>query len=140
LLKIKRLHKNVKLPIKAKEGDAGFDVFSNEKIMIGPGERHKFALGFALEFPSNNVVFIQEKSGMAVNGILTMGNIIDSGYRGECHAILFNTSQKAITIEKEQKIAQMLLMPCYTGKEMIEVNELSETEREEDGFGSTGKF
>ena len=141
MLKIKRLKDNIKFPIKMKEGDAGFDVFSTENITICPGERHKFPLGFALEFPFGNVVLIQEKSGMAINdGILTIGNIIDSGYRGECHVILFNSSQSSVYIKEGQKIAQLLLMPCYTGNKIIEVNELSKTERENNGFGSTGKF
>jgi len=140
LLKVKRLKSNIKLPIKMKEGDAGFDVFSTESVTIGPGERHKFSLGFALEIPIGNVVLIQERSGMANNnGVLTIGNVIDSGYRGECHAILFNSSQLSIQIKKGQKIAQLLLLFGYTGKNIEEVEELSDTERGNNGFGSTGK-
>ena len=140
MLKVKRLKSNIKLPIKMKEGDAGFDVFSTESVTIGPGERHKFSLGFALEIPIGNVVLVQERSGMANNnGILTIGNVIDSGYRGECHAILFNSSQLSIYIKKDQRIAQLLLLPCYVEKEIIEVDKLTSTERENNGFGSTGE-
>ncbi|MBU0778260.1 dUTP diphosphatase [Patescibacteria group bacterium] len=140
MLKIKRLREDVKLPVKAREGDAGFDVFSTKEILIGPGETFKFPLGFALEFDPGNVVLIQEKSGMAVNGILTIGNVIDSGYRGECHVILLNSSKLSSWIKMGQKIAQILLVPCYTGNEIVEVTELSDTERGGDGFGSTGKY
>ena len=140
MLKVKRLKSNIKLPIKMKEGDAGFDVFSTENVTIGPGERYNFSLGFALEIPIGNVVLIQERSGMANNnGVLTIGNVIDSGYRGECHAILFNSSQLSIQIKKGQKIAQLLLLFGYTGKNIEEVEELSDTERGNNGFGSTGK-
>ena len=140
MLKVKRLKSNIKLPIKMKEGDAGFDVFSTENVTIGPGERYNFSLGFALEIPIGNVVLIQERSGMANNnGVLTIGNVIDSGYRGECHAILFNSSQLSVQIKKGQKIAQLLLLFGYTGKNIEEVEELSDTERGNNGFGSTGK-
>lgn len=140
MLKVKKLREDVKLPVKAREGDAGFDVFSTREVLIEPGEIFKFPLGFALEFDPGNVVLIQEKSGMAVNGISTIGNVIDSGYRGECHAILLNSSKLSVWIKVGQKIAQMLLMPCYTGDKIVEVKELSETARGEGGFGSTGKY
>ncbi len=141
MIKVKKLFDDTKLPLKAKNGDAGFDVFSREKITIWPAQRYCFSLGFAIEIPSGYVALIQAKSGMALkNGITTIGNVIDSGYRGECHAILLNTSENILKIEIGQKIAQLLIMPCYTEMEISEVIELQNSARDINGFGSTGKF
>lgn len=142
MFKVKLLNDLAKAPVKAHDYDAGFDVFSNfqYEVTIYPGDIVKVPLGFAIELPTDYVALIQEKSGMAVkNGIMTIGNVIDASYRGECHAILSNLSMSAITIiQPGQKVAQMLIMPCYTGKGFQIVNKLSETVRNQGGFGSTG--
>lgn len=139
MLKVKILKNDVKIPVKQKEGDAGFDVFSLETVELKPMEKHIFGLGFAVEFPLGYVLMVNEKSGMAINnGIMTIANIIDSGYRGEIHAILFNLSDVTINITIGQKIAQLLLLNCYTGKKLEVVDALSKSERGEAGFGSTG--
>lgn len=141
MFKVKKLYDDAKLPIKANNGDAGFDIFSRLNITLMPQERYKFPLGFALECPDGYMVLIQSKSGLAdKNGILTIGNVIDSGYRGECHAILYNSSQQPVTFIEGQKIAQMILVPCYTDKNYVIVDNLSISERESNGFGSTGEF
>jgi dUTP pyrophosphatase len=140
MFKIKPLKPVTILPKKAYDGDAGFDVFNNEASMvIWPDEKRKIKLGFAIELPEGYVALIQEKSGMAFkNGFITIGNVIDATYRGECHAIVWNTGDRPITIELGTKVAQMLIMPCYTGSAYLVVDELSESTRGEDGFGSTG--
>lgn len=141
--KIKLLDSSAKWPSKAYEGDAGFDVYSCfPRTTLGFGERCKFPLGFAIELPPGWVALIQEKSGMATNnGILTMGNVIDSNYRGEVHAILCCLDSRIITIERGQKIAQMIIVPCYTSMTydaVTEDQELSSSNRSNCGFGSTG--
>lgn len=138
MLKVMKLYDDTKLPVKAKNGDAGFDVFSMENITIYSMKMHKFGLGFAVEFPEGHVLLVQEKSGMASRGIFTIGNVIDSGYRGECHVMLFNLSSELMEIKRGQKIAQILLLSCYTGDSLIEVNKITPTERGDGGFGSTG--
>ena len=139
-IKIKPMTDNSILPSKSYIGDAGLDVFNhNGDFMLWPEERMKVNLGFAMEIPTGFVTLIQEKSGMAFkNGVFTLGNVIDSTYRGECHAILYNTSKNPVEIKAFQKVAQMLIMPCYTGSEYEVVDTLSETSRGEGGFGSTG--
>ena len=139
-IRIKPLYEDTILPKKAYDGDAAYDVFnySSDRILI-TGERFKFPLGFAMELPNGYVGLIQGKSGLSVNnGITTIGNVIDSTYRGQCHATLLNTGNESVTIRRGQKIAQMLIIPCYTGKDYEIVDELSETDRGTDGFGSTG--
>jgi len=139
MLLIKILNDKAKMPHKAQPFDAGFDVFSCEEKVIGPLERHNFGLGIAVEFPRDYMLMVSEKSGMAAKmGIQTIGNIIDAGYRGEIHAILQNLSQKSVKIEIGQKIAQIILLPCYTGNEIILADILSSTDRQNGGFGSTG--
>jgi dUTP pyrophosphatase len=130
-----------KAPNKAYPGDAGFDVYNNSgyDIEIGPHEWAKIPLGFRLEIPEDWVAVISEKSGMATNhGLLTIGNIIDCNYRGECHATVLNASRKSVIIDSGQKVAQLLIHPCYTGNEIVLTETLSPTNRGEQGFGSSG--
>jgi len=140
LVKIMPIYQDSKLPTKAHDGDAGFDVYNIDKpLILGFGERYRIPLGFAIEIPPGWVALIQEKSGLATNsGIMTIGNVIDSGYRGECHATLVCLSQKPVTIERGQKVAQMLILPCYTGKTYEVRSLLEDTERGSKGFGSSG--
>jgi dUTP pyrophosphatase len=141
MIKIKTLFEDVKPPQKSVYGDAGFDVFSRETKVLKPFERYRFKLGFCVEFPEGHVLMVNEKSGMALNnGLISIANVIDSQYRGEISAILVNLSELETEIKKDQKIAQILLMNCYTGTEIKIVEKLTETDRGEKGFGSTGNF
>lgn len=137
-LKVKKLNEDSRINEPAKSGDAGYDVFASESISLKPQERYNMPLGIALEFPEDYFCQVNQKSGLSQKfGIDTIGNVIDSGYRGEIHAIVVNTSNEIINIEKGQKIAQLVFIPFV--KSNIEfVNELTETERGSDGFGSTG--
>jgi len=142
MIYFKRLTKEATVIAKKYEGHAGFDCFSCEDYELDPLERHSFALGFAVEIPHGTVLLVCEKSGMAQkDGIMTIGNVIDATYRGECHVILVNLSNNVVYIKKYQKIAQMLLIMCATKKDIVQiVSKLSETERGDGGFGSTGQF
>lgn len=137
-LKVKKLNEDSKINEPAKDSDAGYDVFATKDIILRPQERYNMPLGIALEFPDDYFCQVNQKSGLSQKfGIDTIGNVIDAGYRGEIHAIVVNTSNETINIEKGQKIAQLVFIPFV--KSNIEfVNELTETERGSDGFGSTG--
>jgi dUTP pyrophosphatase len=139
--KIMPLYQDSILPSKKYEGDAGFDVYAHEDKLIMANSWYKFRLGFAIELPKGTVAIISERSGMAAkDGIMTIGNIIDSTYRGECHAILYNGSWlKSCQIKKGDRIAQMIIMPCYTSGLCEVTNKLSASVRDTGGFGSTGK-
>jgi dUTP pyrophosphatase len=102
-------------------------------------ERKLISTGLSIELPEGYVSLIWDKSGIANDGIKTMGGVIEHTYRGEYKVILINLSDKEYNIKKYQKIAQLLIQPIVTA-EVIEVNELSQTTRGEGGFGSTGKF
>lgn len=139
MFKIKPLYEDVILPHKAHIGDAGFDVYATKSLFLELGSRETLGLGFSVEIPEGYMILIQEKSGQAKNkGLLTIGNVIDSGYRGEVHVIILNTGDFKIKIIKGQKIAQMILIPCYTGTDYEIVKTLSESNRGGDGLGSTG--
>lgn len=137
-IKILQLDKNVPLPQYAKAGDAGLDLYSAEDIALKPGERYGVRTGIKIEIPSDHVALIWDKSGVALNtGIKTMGGVVDSGYRGEVKVIMVNLSDKDFTIKKNSKIAQMLIKK-FERAEIELVDQLSDSERGEGAFGSTG--
>jgi len=137
-MKIKKLNGRAKLPTRAHSTDAGMDVYSMNNVVIAPEGDYLFPLGWACEIPRNWALIVKEKSGRAVKDKLDVGAcVIDSGYRGEVHVHLFNNSKIPVEIKEGEKIAQMLLVPCWCGTPE-EVDELDNTPRGSGGFGSTG--
>jgi dUTP pyrophosphatase len=136
-IKVKKIHPDATIPRYAHTGDAGMDLFSIENYTLIPGERRLFKTGLQIEIPEGHVSLIWDKSGVANKGIKTMGGVIEYTYRGEYCVILLNTSNENYEVKKGQKIAQLLIQPVATA-EVIEVSELSETQRGDGGFGSTG--
>lgn len=138
-VKIKRLDTELPLPTYAYVGDAAFDLLSREEVVIEPGERKAIATGLSLEIPEGFVGLVWDKSGIAIkNGLKTLGGVIDSGYRGEVMIGIINVSKVAYTFKKGDKVAQMIIQKTEE-VEIVEVPELSSTERGEKGFGSSGK-
>ena len=137
-LNIKKLSATAILPQYAFPHDAGMDLYACEKAVIAPQERTLIATGIAMAIPIGYVGLIWDKSGIATkHGLKTMAGVIDSGYRGEVKILIHNLSDKPYTVEAGTKIAQMLIQPVEQ-KKIVEVEELDETTRGEDGFGSTG--
>jgi len=136
-LKIKKLERGATLPNYAYFGDAGLDLYSNVDVLIKSSEREIIGTGVAMEIPEGYVGLIWDKSSLGIKEILkTLGGVVDSGYRGEIKVGLINLSKKDFQITKGQKIAQMIIQK----KEKVvveEVEELSESERNEKGFGSS---
>ncbi len=137
-MKVKLLKKEAKAPFKKRFGDSAFDVYSCEDKMLLPGERYQFKLGIAVEVSSNYTVMVQERSGMALNhGVFTLGNIIDSNYRGEISAILLNTGAAPYEVKMGDRIAQLLVLPIFNSH-VETVDTLSNSDREAQGYGSSG--
>lgn len=138
-LNIKFLKDGIKVPYQSNDGDAGFDVFSPVDYTIFSKSDYTIPLGFACEFPKNYCLLFRNKSGRATKDKLMVGaDVIDSTYRGEVHAHLFNLSNKSINILKGEKITQFLVVPIWHGKIQV-VNEINmNTTRGVGGFGSTG--
>lgn len=138
-IKIKRLDKDLPVPVYAYKGDAAFDLLSREEIEVVSGGWKEVPTGIALEIPDGYAGLIWDKSGIAIkNGIKTLGGVIDAGYRGEVKVGIVNLSDKAYKFEKGQRVAQMIIQKIEQ-VEFVEVSELSETDRGGKGFGSSGK-
>jgi dUTP pyrophosphatase len=139
VLKIQRIDKDVPLPSLAHKNDAAFDVYASEKVVLRPGERVQVPTGIKMEIPNGYVIFIWDRSSLShKHGLKTLGGVIDEVYRGEVKVGLVNLSDEEYVIEKHHRVAQMVLQKKI---EMIieEVDVLSDTDRGEGGFGSTGK-
>jgi len=137
-IKIKRLHPEAKLPSYAHPGDVGLDLYSLEQVTIKPGEHHRFYNGFALEFPNGYGGIVKDKGSIAKAGLHTMGGVFDAGFRGEYNVHLVNLGTEPYTVEKGDKVAQLVLFPVEIAK-IEEVQELSDSSRGTGQFGSTGK-
>lgn len=123
--------------VQALEGDAGFDIYTNEDAELQPLEQRWVSTGLFLEIPSGFVGIVKEKSGLAGKGIMLGAGVIDSNYRGEVKVLVRNFSKALMKIENGQKIAQMIFVKVDIPK-IHEVSELTETNRGTRGFGSTG--
>jgi dUTP pyrophosphatase len=139
-LKIKKIDDNAIIPNYAHEGDAGLDLYSVKELILNPGERGLVHTGIQIELPENTEAQIRPRSGLALkNGITTLNSpgTIDEGYRGEIGVILINHSNQVFKVEQGMKIAQMVIKPVFKVN-IIETSELSDSERSEKGFGSSG--
>lgn len=137
-IKIKRLNEEAKLTSYAHPGDVGMDLYSHDDYDLKPMERKQFFVGFALEFPTGYAAIVKDKSGIAKNGVHTMGGVYDAGYRGEYNVNLINLGSEIYHISKGDRIAQLVIYPVVIA-ELEEVSELSQSSRGEGRFGSTGK-
>lgn len=144
-VKIKRLHPQARLPSYIRPGDSAMDVYAclEEPIRIPPGERRIIECGVAVELPDGYGMFIIPRSGLSVRHGVTVHNapgLIDSNYRGEVRVIIHNemrTFNESFEVFHGARIAQIAIMPI-PHIEWEEVDELSESARGENGFGSTG--
>ena len=141
-IKVKKLYKDVVLPEYKTSGAAAFDFESMIDIIINPNETKIIPTGLAFEIPDSYELQVRPRSGLSAKTKLRVSNspgTIDSDYRGEVCIILDNiSSEESYTINKGERIAQGVISKV----EKItfeEVENLSETERGEAGFGSTGK-
>lgn len=138
---VKILDEGLPRPSYAKPGDAGLDLRSTEDIVIEPGQRALIGTGIALAIPQGYAGFVQPRSGLAIKQGMTLVNtpgLIDSGYRGEIRIIALNTDKEhAIAIKRGDRIAQLVIQEV-PAVELLEVEELSSSERADTGFGSSG--
>ena len=144
MIKIKKLNENAIIPQKATEGSAGADLYAciDQPLTIAPGSLVMVPTGIALELPETGLAaFLFARSGLGVKHGITLSNgvgVVDSDYRGEICVGLCNVSKETYTIQPNERIAQMVVMPVVC-VDLAEVQELSNTDRGEGGFGSTGK-
>ena len=142
-IKVKKLKPGATVPTMGSKFAAGADLYSAEDadVVIGPSETKFIGTGLAMEIPEGYVGLVYARSGLACKRGLAPANkvcVVDSDYRGEIKVALHNHGKEAQTVEKGERIAQMVIAP-YLSVNYEEADALSETERGEGGFGSTGR-
>ncbi|AXC10480.1 Deoxyuridine 5'-triphosphate nucleotidohydrolase [Acidisarcina polymorpha] len=164
MLKVKLLHPDARLPTVTYAGsDLGYDLYSIEDITLEPGRPAKVRTGIAVEGPTGYGFVLGDRSSMAAKGVTYAGGRIDAGYRGEILVCLINVNQPrwtlhcartkegfvsdvslersdvSVAIKKGDKIVQMSLFAAMTDLEVIAVQDLSDSDRDAKGFGSSGR-
>lgn len=148
-MKVKLLYENSKMPTKAHESDACFDLYVRldceeyrmKFIEIPSHECRVVSLGIATEIPEGFFAFVVPRSSLGFKKHCRLSNsvgIIDSGYRGEWKASIYNDSDVSQYIQDGEKICQFGLLPIWNAEVLYPVDELSDSDRGEGGFGSSG--
>ena len=140
---IKKLNSSVKLPSYKTNGASGMDLMAwlEKPINLEPGKSCLVPTGLSVAFPKEYEIQIRPRSGLAAKNnisVLNTPGTIDRDYRGEVKIILFNHGNENFIINKNDRIAQMVLTPIIK-MELDETSELPDSIRGEGGFGSTGK-
>ena len=138
---IKRLDPGVPLPRYARTSDAGLDLHAAEDATLAPGARALVGTGLALAIPPGYAGLVLPRSGLALKrgvAVLNAPGLIDAGYRGELKVLLVNHDpRETVTLARGERIAQLVIQAVAT-VELVEVDELSDSDRGDGGFGSTG--
>ena len=144
ILKIKKVQEQAIVPHRATEGSAGLDLCAciDAPLTLEGGQTALIPTGIAIEIPSPAYgAFVFPRSGLSIKhgiGLLNSVGVIDSDYRGEIKVGVINQIAEPYTIQPNERIAQLVLIPVST-MPVEEVTELSDTERGKGGYGSTGK-
>jgi dUTP pyrophosphatase len=145
-LKIKRIsdsYADVPLPAYATPEAAGMDIRAaiDDEYILRPGEYSMISTNISVEIPKGYEIQVRPRSGLAAKHGVTILNVpgtIDSDYRGEIKVILINHGKEPFTIKKGERIAQLVLSKIYHAS-LVEVDDLTETQRSAGGFGHTGR-
>lgn len=142
-IRFKRLNSMATTPSRGSEQAAGYDLYAaiEGPVTIKPHTTEKIGTGLSFELPDNTFGAIFARSGLATKQGLRPANCVgvcDSDYRGEYIVAIHNDTDNEQIIQPGERIAQLILMP-YISMEFEEVNELTDTNRNTGGFGSTGK-
>jgi dUTP pyrophosphatase len=139
--RVRRLDPAALLPTRAHSGDAGLDLYALEPVRLEPGERASVGTGIAVEIPDGQAGLVLPRSGLAARYGIALVNapgLIDAGYRGEVRVLLLNTDRVApFEIAAGDRIAQLVLVKIET-PDVVEVEDLTPSERGVGGFGSSG--
>jgi dUTP pyrophosphatase len=137
ILQVQRLRPNAILPVRGSATAAGYDLYALEQTIIEKGTFNKVATGIAVAIPYGFYGRVAARSGLAVQqGYLIGAGVIDSDYRGEVHVVV-HAPHHTIVIDKGTRFAQLIIETCANFP-IVEVEQLSDTQRGTSGFGSTG--
>lgn len=142
-VKVKKLNDLAKFPTRGSQEAAGYDLYAatTDLIDIAPHSTIKIGTGLSFELPKNTFAAIFARSGLATKNGLRPANCVgvcDSDYRGEYIVALHNDTDEVQTVFPGERIAQMILLPCVE-MNFIETENLTDTDRGDGGFGSSGK-
>lgn len=126
---------NERRPYRVHDNDAGADVYMPYDLTLCPGQVAKVPLGFGIEVPDGHAGYVFPRGSMAAKGVVCELPPIDSGYRGEIHAIVSNVGSEPQTLNKSARVGQLVIMPVIIADFVTETN----TERGQGAFGSTGE-
>lgn len=141
-IKFRKLHPEAKRPMYQTEGSSGLDLhaMTSHTIHLQPGVRFTCPTGIAIELPEGYEAQVRSRSGLASkHGVVVLNSpgTVDCDYRSEIKVILINHGDKALTIEPYDRVAQLVIAPVIRA-DLIQVGELTDTERGDGGLGSTG--
>ena len=135
---VKKLRDDAYLPTRGSENAAGLDLYSVDELTIPPGERALVKTGISVAVNHGTYFRISPRSGLALkHGIDTMAGVVDSDYRGEICVILANLGKHAFQVMKGDRVAQGIVEVIQLA-DVVEVDNLDDTNRGANGFGSTG--
>src|SRR6185437_10967306 len=137
-IRILRVNSQAVLPTRTHADDAGLDLYNLEDFHLEPGEGRAVKTGIALALPKGYVGLVADRSSLGKRGLKTAGGVIDAGYRGEIHIVLWNISRDVFELKRGERLAQLMIIPIATPA-VEEVSSLEETARGAKGFGSSGK-
>lgn len=133
------LDNGAKMPTKAHNTDAGYDLYARDSQIIGAKESAKFDTGVHIELPVGTVGMLKSKSGLNVRYGITSEGVIDVGYTGSIVVKLYNHSGVDYKVEAGDKITQLVILPLADVGELELVEQFEDTERGSNGFGSSGR-
>jgi dUTP pyrophosphatase len=140
-LRVQRLDPAAKLPARAHDDDAGYDLHALEAARLEPGARAMLRTGIAIELPAGHAGLVLPRSGLAARhgiAIVNAPGLIDAGYRGELQVLLLNTDRdRAFDVAAGDRIAQLVIV-AVAAPRVVEADALAATVRGEGGFGSSG--
>ena len=132
------LENGAEMPEKAHKTDAGYDLFAREMNYVPARGSAVFDTGVHVEIPVGYVGFLKSKRGLNVNRGITSEGVIDAGYTGSIIVKLYNHTDEAYMVHRGDKISQLVILPILSDQ-LEAVDSLNETERGNNGFGSTGR-
>lgn len=141
-LRFTRLSEAARPPARAHASDAGYDLYAAEPASLEPGGRASVGTGIAVAIPSGHAGLVLPRSGLAAKHGITLANapgLVDAGYRGELRVLLLNSDrEEPFAVEVGDRIAQLVIV-AHAVPELEEIDDLGESDRGQDGFGSTGR-
>ena len=144
-IKVKKLTSTATIPTKSRKTDAGYDLYSDENIALYPEDTKLISTGIAFAIPDGYAGLIWDRSGLGTKGVHRHAGVVDSSYRGEVKVALYNArpghvdfTDNMYFISRGDRIAQILFqkVPHF---DLVETEELDDTDRGSSGFGSSGK-